>query len=500
MAVRVYVGAQIRINPIIDKFTNWCKENLEVDNPEYAKKKRLGLWLGKTPKKLKLYEIDNEDHILTVPFGVLKKLPIYRETVMPEFDHIRTRVFESKHPYELLDYQEVAVKEMVKAKFGILESPAGSGKTMMAMALIQRLGLQTLWITHTNDLVDQSYERAKYLFKNEDKGIRKITSDNIKNDPIYKLKNGRLYFTTIQTLNACDLSRIYNLFDCIIVDECHHVSGSASNATMYYRVLSQLKSRHKYGLSATLHREDGLIACTYALLGDVIHTVDKEDCKERIQRVGVKFIDTKTPLTYDCLDTSGRISFTKTINYLTTNENRNQLIVEELKEHWTEITILLSDRVEHLNTIYNMLPQFMQFRAVILTAKTPKDTRKQILDDMRIRKCRYLLATYQLAKEGIDIPVLERAYFLTPHKDKTCIIQCVGRVARVAEKNPPVVVDFVDSGRYFEKIMKERIRYYKQLDCYEFEEPQLTPEQQAEEDANREAREKRNRKAGVICK
>ncbi len=494
MAIRVYVGAQIRMNPIIDKFTNWCKANLEIDNPEYTKKKRLGLWLGKTPKKLKLYEIDDERHILTVPFGVLKKLPIYRETVMPEFGHLRVRKFEPKHEYTLFDYQEVAVKEMVKAKFGILESPAGSGKTMMAMALIQRLGVQTLWITHTNDLVDQSYERAIYLFKNDDKGIRKITSDDINNSSLVKLKQGRLYFTTIQTLNSCNLERIHNLFDCIIVDECHHVSGSATNVTMYYRVLSQLISRHKYGLSATLHREDGLIACTYALLGDVIHTVSKDDCKERIQQVGVKFINTNVALTYDCLDTSGRISFTKTINYLTAHEQRNKLIVDELNEHFTEVTILLSDRVEHLYTIYNMLNQHMQFRSVLLTAKTSKEDRKQALEDIRTRKKRYLLATYQLAKEGIDIPVLERAYFMTPHKDKTCIIQCVGRVARVAEKHPPVVVDFVDSGRYFEKILKERVKYYKQLDCYEYEEPQLTPEQLAEEEYERKKRERGNKK------
>ena len=30
----------------------WCKRNLTIQNPEYAKKSRMNLWLGNTPKVL----------------------------------------------------------------------------------------------------------------------------------------------------------------------------------------------------------------------------------------------------------------------------------------------------------------------------------------------------------------------------------------------------------------------------------------------------------------
>ena len=31
----------------------WCKKNLTLANPEYAKKARMNLWLGDTPKTFK---------------------------------------------------------------------------------------------------------------------------------------------------------------------------------------------------------------------------------------------------------------------------------------------------------------------------------------------------------------------------------------------------------------------------------------------------------------
>ena len=42
---------------------------------------------------------------------------------------------------------------------------------------------------------------------------------------------------------------------------------------MFYRVMSSLAARYKYGLSATVHRSDGLIKSTFAILGDVKYQV-----------------------------------------------------------------------------------------------------------------------------------------------------------------------------------------------------------------------------------
>ena len=51
----------------------WCKRNLTIPNPEYAKKSRMNLWLGNTPKVLSLYE--TRGTTLVLPFGTLRLLP-----------------------------------------------------------------------------------------------------------------------------------------------------------------------------------------------------------------------------------------------------------------------------------------------------------------------------------------------------------------------------------------------------------------------------------------
>ena len=55
--------------------------------------------------------------------------------------------------------------------------PAGSGKTQTALQLISELGLKTLWITHTYDLLNQSFDRAKSNL--EGVGLGKIAAGKI---------------------------------------------------------------------------------------------------------------------------------------------------------------------------------------------------------------------------------------------------------------------------------------------------------------------------------
>ena len=110
----------------------WCKRNLTIPNPEYAKKSRMNLWLGNTPKVLSLYE--TRGTTLVLPFGTLRLLPkdisdkalFLSEFAAPVEVNYNADV-------QLYDYQETAVQAMVAAKYGILQSAAGSGKTQMGI-------------------------------------------------------------------------------------------------------------------------------------------------------------------------------------------------------------------------------------------------------------------------------------------------------------------------------------------------------------------------------
>ena len=110
----------------------------------------------------------------------------------------------------------------------------------------------------------------------------------------------------------------------------------------------------------------------------------------------------------------------------------------------------------------------MQAEAVMIsgkmTTKKGKAEREDAIEGMRTGKYRYLFATYALAKEGLDIPRLERLYMATPVKDYAVVVQSIGRIARAFPgKNGAIAYDFVDDIGYLRKAYKERCRHYRKV-------------------------------------
>jgi superfamily II DNA or RNA helicase len=102
-----------------------------------------------------------------------------------------------------------------------------------------------------------------------------------------------------------------------------------------------------------------------------------------------------------------------------------------------------------------------------MTTKKGKVEREKALEDMRNGDKKYLFATYSLAKEGLDIPCLERLFMATPQKDYAVITQSIGRIARTFDgKADPIVYDFVDDISYLVKSYKKRCTTYKKNNCY----------------------------------
>jgi len=81
-----------------------------------------------------------------------------------------------------------------------------------------------------------------------------------------------------------------------------------------------------------------------------------------------------------------------------------------------------------------------------MTSKKGKAEREAAIEMMRTGEKKYLFSSFNLSREGLDIPRLERLFLTTPQKDEAVIIQSLGRIARKFEgKAKPVCVDFVDA-------------------------------------------------------
>lgn len=460
--MRVY--NQLRVSkyeyeyPLIEK---WCKENLVLPNPDYAKKARMGFWLGNTPKTLSLYEINGDD--LVLPYGcfneILRLCPLMAEVRMDFVEHER---IDYGCTLPLYDYQQKALDALVECGKGILQSPAGSGKTQIGIATAVALGARTLWLCHTLDLVKQSKSRAEQYMSPSLTGT--ITEGRVQ---IGKA----ITFATVQTMCNLDLSQYRDVWDCIIVDECHRVAGTPTAMTQFSKVLNALAARHKYGLSATVHRADGMIAATYALLGGIAYRVPDEAVKDKIMTVSVLPRATHQGLSREFLDTDGTIIYAKLVNFLADRYDRNELIVADLVENQDHYNLILSDRLNHLEYLMNHLPRQLREQAVMIdgkmTTKKAKALREQAIEEMRQGRKRYLFATYSLAREGLDIPRLDRLYLATPQKDYAVITQSIGRIARTFEgKAEPVVYDYVDDGiQYLVRSYKKRCATYRKCGC-----------------------------------
>ena len=459
--MQVTVGNQLRIENPSEQLLAWCKKQLILPNPEYAKKVRMHFWVGNTPEKLYLYQWDGDT--LVLPYGCLKTVMeqmTTRDAI--KLDMVTPTPIWYGADIPLYDYQKEAVAKMLEAQFGILQAPPGCGKTQIGIAIATTLGRRTLWLCHTKDLIAQSKNRAEQY----------MSSSLIGTIVEGRVQIGKaITFATVQTMCNLDLPLYRNTWDTTIVDEAHRVSGSPTSVTMYSKVLNSLAARHKYGLTATPDRADGLIKATFALLGDVVHTIPREVVADKIVKVTVYPRSTGVGLNRAFLDTDGTVIEAKLINFLIEAADRNRLIVSDLIDNCDHYNLILSDRVNHLRYLIENLPLKLRSQAVMvdggMTSKKAKVQREQAIEDMRQGKKRYLFATYALAREGLDIPRLDRLYLTTPHQHSGVIVQSIGRIARTFEgKGEPIAYDYVDDGIVsMVKRYKKRCTTYRKIGC-----------------------------------
>ncbi len=458
--MQITIGSEIRVRDASKALQDWCSKELVIPNPEYLDRTRRGLWAGKTPQYIWLYRTEGSD--LLLPTGTGKQI---REFIGPEDTIALDLADNGRIGYSgevpLYDYQEPAVTAMKQAGCGILQSPCGSGKTQMGIALIAAVSRRALWITHTQDLLEQSLRRAAGYFGRE--GLGTITAGRVQ-------IGSQITFATVQTLCKLDLSQYRYSWDVVIVDECHRLAGTPTQVTMFYKVMSSLAARYKYGLSATVHRSDGMIKSTFAVLGPVVYRVPDEAVEDKTMKVRILQRDTEVKPSRRILDTDGTLEYGKLIPYLTESEERNRMIIKDLLANRQHCNLILSDRLEHLRRLMDMLPADIRESAVMIdgsmTSRKARAARQQAIEDMRAGRKHYLFASYSLAKEGLDIPRLDRLYLTTPKKDYAVVTQSVGRIARTFQgKEDAVCYDYVDAIAFCQNQYRKRRTHYRKAGC-----------------------------------
>jgi hypothetical protein len=127
------------------------KRRLTFPNPDYLENERRGFSNWDTPQEVRGYRVEGDDMVIPRGFsrqlvGILKNAGAHyqlddRRRVLPEVDF----TFRG----ELRDFEEAAVEAIISRDFGTLAAPTGSGKTVMALAMIAWRRQPALVLVHT---------------------------------------------------------------------------------------------------------------------------------------------------------------------------------------------------------------------------------------------------------------------------------------------------------------------------------------------------------------
>lgn len=440
-------------NIVVDECIPLLKKTLEWDNPEYYKRQEKGLSTWNTPQKIVLWQAKGNK--LVVPFGMLQFLWKSGINVIPSEHLTGQKKRFSAFVDGLYDYQTKAFETALKAKNGVLVAPCGSGKTQIGLAICGALGYRTLWLTHTHDLLKQSMGRAKECLGSVPMGT--ITEGKI------NASNG-ITFATVQTMAKIDLAEFHDFWDVIIVDECHRCIGSPTRLTMFYKVVSSLSARYKFGLTATPKRTDGMERAMFALLGEKFFEITKEDVKDKICNVHVQAFETNYEPNYDSvLMPDGTLNYSELVNDLIQNEERFQKVLDVINKLSSPI-LVLSSRVSYAQKLSDAYNGMSICLSALGQSKKAKIIRQDALSKLNNGELEAVFCTYQLASEGLDVPSLRYVVFATPEKNLIRIQQSTGRVSRKADgKQCGTVIDFIDDFRMYKGWWVKRKSIYKKL-------------------------------------
>lgn len=445
--MQIIISNIIEIKNPTKEMTSFVKKKLTYKNPDYVKRRNMGYFRYGIARDIKLY--NEYCGSLYTPIGFFDELWKFHPVPVDYTDFSVTRPIVIESDIKLRDYQQPVIRAVREHLTGLIIAPCGLGKTSMGLQVIAELKQKTLWLTHSGELLQQAKDRAESSMTCTTSTITEGKCDT----------SGDIVFATIQTvvkyIEKDGLKQ--DIFGMVVGDEIHRCCANPSTMQMFRQCIEFFNARYRIGLTATLHRADGLEDCIKHIIGNVIYNIEKKGSdyvciynNEEILRfplaqfqvpARVKMFTTDYAIDDKPIfsENGGTIVYASLITDIAMNKKRNSQLLNTLNSIEGS-TIVLSDRVEQLKYLCDNV-----YNGVQIDGSTPKKHRQKALDDVRKGKIKYLFASYTLCKEGLDLPILSNLVMATPVKDFSIVVQSIGRIQRPYEgKKVATVYDFVD--------------------------------------------------------
>lgn len=295
----------------------------------------------------------------------------------------------------------------------VVQSPAGSGKTV-TMAAIAKSATDkhnnVLFIVHRREIVEQ----VKQTFK------------------AYGVDMALCYVGMVQTvtrrLEKLDKPQL------ILVDECHHALAKS-----YTRIFEYFEQANVVGFTATPIRLSGQgLSKVFddLILGPQIDWLIDNNFLAPYEYYSVKLIDDKKLKKNSTGDFSS-----KSMDSASKNIIYGDVIKTYKRVASNTKTIIYTHNVE---SSIKVAKEFNEagFKALQVDGKTPKDKRKQAMDDFRSDKIT-ILVNAELYGEGVDVPDCQTVVMLRPTESLSLFIQQSMRCMRYKPNKKATIIDHV---------------------------------------------------------
>lgn len=358
---------------------------------------------------------------------------------LPEKDHPEISGIAFR-PYQIDLIQKATAKQR-----GVIVSPTGSGKTVIAMGIMSMFPKRRiLFLCHSLSILKQTYdELIKFKFKDVGfvgEGKKDVSS--------------RIVVASIKSMVSIPLKK---QFDITIIDEVHHLSGTD---TQYFKFMLQNESPIRIGFTATLPEKEEARMTIEGCLGPIIGEFKSED--------GIREGFTAKPfITLVSVSPMSQISELKRYSDIyqkgiVENRVRNRLILSLCASRIREgkSVLVLVKEIEHGEILQEMGKEIFQMEHLFIQGSTEGNVREQVRKALIKKKIKMVICT-AVWKEGVDVPSLDCVINASSGKSEIATLQVIGRGSRKTKTKSKVeIVDFLDPYKYLSQHAIIRLSIY----------------------------------------